>query len=230
VGERISVVIPSRGFILARCIDSVLRNLRELDVSYHITVPSGYTIPNCFNLPIQNELLVYHPDYVWIVEEDVEVPAGGLRGLLGTGGDISTIDYPFPNGFGCVAYYKGVPQWTGTGCTLIKKQVFDEIPFPWFRTDILYNQDNNGNFTQAKTGPGYKRYGGHDIHFGLTAKHLGLSIKVVPNMTAKHMKLKSLGKESDNEGQHVLTIYDRIEHPHILRRDPQKALDKRVFS
>lgn len=229
VGERISVVIPSRGLLLARCIDSVLRNLHELGVDYHLTIPSGYAIPTCFNVPIQNELIVYKPTHVWIVEEDVEVPSGGLRALLGAGGDISAIDYPFPNGYGCVAYYKGVPQWTGTGCTLIKRGVFEELAFPWFRTDIIYNKDNNGNFTQKIAAPGYKRYGGHDIHFGIIARHFGLSIKVVPNMTARHIKLKSMGKEGENEGQHSFTVYDHIQHPHVLRRDPQRALDKRVF-
>lgn len=220
----ISVVIPTRGLVVAQCISSVLDEFRRSGVTSHIVIQDGLTIPDCFNIPIQNELTLHHPDYLWLVEEDVEVPRGGLQSLLAADNDITAIDYPLANGYGCVAYYKGKPMWCGTGCTLIKRRVFQYMLKPWFRTDINYLINPNGTFT-LKEGI-QNGYGGHDIHFCITARNFGFSLGVVPSTTASHYKLIDSGQKSDNRGVHTFVVHDHILHPHVLKGDP---LDSAIF-
>lgn len=219
----ITVIIPTRGFVVAQCISSVLSSLKSSPLTSHIVFHTGDTIPDCFNKPIETAL--HDSDYIWLVEEDVEVPLFGLSSMLALDADIVAVDYPFPNGSGCVAWYNGTPMWTGTGCTLIKKRVFEMMPKPWFRTDIEYIIENNGRFREKRIdNPGYKSYGGHDIRFGLMAHKLGLTIKVVPAMTAKHWKMVKSGKPGDNNGTHEMVALDAITKRHILTKDPVLAV------
>lgn len=214
----VSVIIPTRGTVFARCIRSVMENLDSCALPHKIIFHSGDPIPDCFNIPIAQERLTRDPDYIWIVEEDIEVPAVGLYQLMQAQSDIAAIDYPFPNGYGCAAYYKGKPMWVGTGCTLIKRRVLDEIPQPWFRTDIHYLIDGKGFFREHEAKA--SGYGGHDIRFCLVAKKTGFSIDVVPSITAKHYKIEAPGKAGDNNGVHTITCYDHITKPHVLRQNP----------
>ena len=130
---KISVIIPTRGLVVAQCISSVMSELQNTDITSHIVIQEGLSIPDCFNDPIKHELSIFDPDYILIIEEDVAIPHGGLQSLLQADYDITAIDYPLSNGYGCVAWYKGKPMWCGTGCTLIKRRVFEEMLFPWFR-------------------------------------------------------------------------------------------------
>lgn len=220
LSPRVTVIIPTRGLVVAQCITSVLSSLKDTPVTSHIVLHSGDTIPDCFNKPIYAWLA--RSDYIWLVEEDVEVPYRALSHLLAADADIAAIDYPFPNGYGCVAWYEGKPMWTGTGCTLIKREVFERMTRPWFRTDIHYIIDDRGGFHEhLATVPGY---GGHDIRFGLMANSMGMSIKVVPSMTAKHWKMVKEGKPGDNTGKHEMRALDWIQHTNILKKNPVSAV------
>ena len=218
----ISAIIPTRGYIVASCIESVLDNLKDMD--YRIVFSKGHSIPDCFTIPIRDELR-FGANYIWLVEEDVEVPRYGLQSLLAADYDISAIDYPFPNGVGCAAYHKGKPLWCGTGCTLIKRRVFDGVWQPWFRTDVDYIINDDGTFTENEGV--LNKYGGHDIYFCLKARRLGFTLGVVPNITARHFKIKKMGEAGVNNGAHEFTVYDHIKKINVMKGDP---LDSDIFS
>jgi len=227
--ETIGVIIPSRGLVVAETIQSVIANVQDAGVEAYYAIPTGYNIPDCFNKPIA-DMIALHPfiQYVWIVEEDVEVPRHGLQALIKQHTDIAAIDYPFPNGYGCVAYYRGKPVWCGTGCTLINMSVFRKLQYPWFRTDVAYIIEEDGAFSRRIV-PSATRYGGHDIDFCLTAQHNGLSLSVVPDMLGKHRKLKNLGASGINNGRHEFVTYSEILKVNTLKRNPTHALDNLVF-
>lgn len=223
---KIATIVPTRGWVHAACITSVLENLDSVGIVRRPFFQTGLGIPACFNVPIQDQLLTYQPDYIWLVEEDVEVPRGGLEALLMSKADVTAIDYPFPTGYGCVGYFQGKPMWTGTGCTLIRARVFDKydgIPDPWFRGDIAYEEGEENYWKREGL---VKSYGGHDIHFGLTVQKFGFTIGVVPNMTARHWKIKKAGDSGENDGVHQFIVYDHIKHANALKNDPRLALDR----
>lgn len=218
MSNKVTIVIPTRGVIVGECIQSILQNVKEAGVEYRLITISGLSIPDCFNQGVL-EALQEPTDYIWFVEEDVITPRLGLKKLLQAEADVAVIDYPMKNGYGTVAYHNGKPMWCGTGCTLIKRNVFEKIGQPYFRTDILYEISIEGKFSERKV-PAMLRYGGHDIRFGLVVNKLGLNIKSIPNETCIHKKLISLGQAGTNSGAHTFQVLTTIEKPSILKKNP----------
>jgi len=85
---------------------------------------------------------------------------------------------------------KGIEEWedgslvevdrTGTGCLMIKMQVFDDIPSPYFQTLI----DNDGMVTL-----------GEDYNFCDKAREAGYEIYVNTNVQAEHLSEMRINKD-----------------------------------
>lgn len=223
---KVSIIIPTRGWVHAACMTSVLDNIRTAEVNTHLVIQTGLPIPDCFNVPVEEEMATFNPDYYWFVEEDVEPPFRALQALLRSQYDVTAIDYPLSTGYGCVGWYRGRPMWCGTGCTLVNARVFDMVhgvPRPWFRSDVAYEEGEDNYFRRE----GIKNtYGGHDIHFGIMVNKSGLSMGVIPNMTARHWKLKKSGEGATNTGTHEFVVYDHIAHANVLPFNPLDAIDR----
>lgn len=212
----IGLLIPSRGLIMADCVSTAIRQLSELDLIWDHRMPAGLPIPDCFNIPIATLLrdnkAVTH---VWIVEEDVVTPHNGLKRLIEMDADVSIIDYPLRNGYSTVAKSGKKVLWCGTGCTLIKRHVFERLGFPYFRTDgCFWMRDNGIHEWKPNVKPSY---GGHDIRFGVDVNNLGYTIKVVDGMTCEHLELVSMGKSANNNGSHEIKRHTKIENQTVFK-------------
>lgn len=117
-------------------------------------------------------------DYIWFVDDDLEVPHDALQRLYAHDKDIVGGWYPKKTpvlesaSLIKVGDSKGpVPldskglvniDWALTsGCTLIKTEVFKNMKYPWFYTNIKHTEDTY--FTNLATENGYKVWLDADI-------------------------------------------------------------------
>ena len=86
-----------------------------------------------------------------------------------------------------IGYKKGLTEVdsTGTGCLLVKREVFEKMPRPYF---VFTN-----SYTQGL-------YQSEDIYFLANAKKLGYPIYVDTSVTCVHMGVKGYGVEDFEKG------------------------------
>jgi len=196
---KIVAAIPTRGVIVTECIGSVLRELSQRADEWGITLGTNKPIPACHN-EVVAQALKDGADYVWLVEEDVIVPEGTLKKLLEADTDIVAADVPSRHveGLTQIAKWKGKVYWVHTGCTLIKKEVFEKLPVPWFDNTYAYEfkvEEKEVVFNKKKLKEP-EEYGGQDIHFSQTALAAGFIIKDIP-VVCTHAVVKFGSKRED---------------------------------
>lgn len=194
----IAVCIATRGLINTWCMESVLKNLEGYP--YRIYFTKDQPIPDAQNTLV-SEALAGGQDYLWFVEEDMLIPDGALTAMMAVQAPVVAVDYPMGNGYGCVCKKDGKVLWTGLGCTLIERRVFEAIGQPYFRNDQTARITNLEHMEfHIEDVP--NKYGGHDILFGLAVNKAGFTIHHLDTMTATHIKIKEYGKPGVNNGMH----------------------------
>ena len=180
----IAVVLASRGLVHSRTMQDILANVGdEREVGFYFS--HGNPIPDCQNIIIE-EALEDKPDYIFMVEDDQQLPHGILKELMETDADIAVADYPVRGNKHSVTYMHGDFQYAGLGCVLIKPSVFERLSKPYFRTDTEYVvQDGELTPTQAVMG----NHGLSDVDFWQRCIELDVDNKVI-EMTAGHYYLK----------------------------------------
>ncbi len=222
---RIAVILPSRGLMMSQTADELLQNLQGYD--YDIYFAHGLPIPLCFERPLRRALKSSE-DYthIWFVEDDMKLPESTLESMLVADKDIVAMDYPVSReGQGSVFYNaEGEVIFTGTGCLLVKREVFDALDKPYFRTDIRWNAVNYGDFIRMTassiTNPTLEGYGLHDTNFGIKLREAGYSTFIAG--TIGQRKLISLGEAGTNEGAHDIEEWQEVK-PNVLLRKFQST-------
>ena len=129
---KVVAALPTRGLIYARTLISLQRN--EID---GLAIVPGLPIPDCHNIAVK-EALKEKPTHVWIVEEDMEYPDGTLEKMLAQNAYITVCSYSL-GAFRCIYRQGGKVTFGGTGCMLVRSEVFDQIPYPWFESDKTFD-------------------------------------------------------------------------------------------
>lgn len=198
---KLAIIMPSRGLIFSETIEEVLREVRSLDCEWDIFFSHCVPIPECFNNPT-DEALAGQYTHLWFVEEDMILPQGILKELLAVGTPVVTADYPV-NGGMCITYNdKGDVMYAGTGCLLVKREVFDRLERPIWDTTHKYGPDSRLLGIRA----GYELediYGQHDIHFYMTIRGLGIPIGVAKSLCGQR-RVVEYGQRETNDGFHVI--------------------------
>lgn len=177
----VAVCLPSRALVMSRTMQDILANVQDEHVSYYFS--HGYPIPDCHNLIVE-EALKDKPDYLFLVEDDMQLPAGILKELLDADVDIALADYPVRENQHSVSYDKdGVFQYGGLGCALIKRRAILKLDKPYFSVDRSYTRD------MQQTSP-MGNHGLSDVDFYRRAIFMDLKIKVI-DTKAGHYFLKS---------------------------------------
>lgn len=203
---KVAIILPSRGLMFSQTADEILRNVKNIDHKFYFS--HGKPIPDCFEIPVKEALTDPEITHIWLVEDDMVIPPNTLKKMLDMDKAVVTANYPTTKrGDAAVLSIKGRIIYAGTGCTLVKRVVFDELKKPYFRTDIAWIPKNKGDyikFTAVKrAGEGY---GYHDVNFFMNLFRLEIPVHKLPEPLAQR-KLVALGKAGTNNGAHNIEVW-----------------------
>lgn len=216
---KIAVVFPSRGLTFSQTADELLQNLQGFE--YDIFFSHGQPIPLCFERPLKKAL---RGDYthIWFVEDDMNLPESTLEAMIILDKPVVAMDYPVSKeGQGSVLYdTDGKVVFAGTGCLLVKREVFDQIEKPYFRTDIRWNAINYGDSIRMTasnvTNPHLEGYGLHDTNFGIKLWQADIPVTIAG--TIGQRKLVELGKAGTNDGSHNIEEWHEVKPDFLLKK------------
>lgn len=174
-------------------------------------------IPDCHNT-VAAAALATGAEALLFIEEDNVPPAGALLALFELLKDctIAALDYPVWTDTGtwscvCRDSTKAI-RYCGLGCTLVRRELFDALPAPWFDSSTQFRIIRQGSTTVLQPVPTKYEYGGQDIFFCDRALRSGFTIRELEGQSAGHARVTSLGRPKTNHGAHTIETTDRIEH------------------
>lgn len=186
--NKIIAVVCTRGVIFAKTIKSLQSN----GIDGFLVIDS-LGIPDAQNEAVK-EALKTECTHIWFVEDDMEFMSGTLQKLLDTQAPIACADYPVDNGYSTIHREGELIKNCGLGCTLINRDVFEKLDYPWFRTDKSISAKDGSVLDQP-----YK-YGGQDIWFGRMAREAGYTIKQTEGLEVSHLRCAELSRNENNNG------------------------------
>lgn len=208
---KIAVILPSRGLIFSHTAEEVLKNVKGIGHKFFFS--HRKPIPECFEAPTLEALKDPEVTHLWFVEDDMILTENTLGDMLATNKAVVTANYPTTKkGNAAVLSVKGRIIYGGTGCTLVKREVFDELTAPYWRTDILWKPKNLGDCIRFSARRRIKDegYGYHDVNFFMNLFKLEIPIHKLP-YTLGQRKLVALGKAGTNQGAHKIEEWFKVE-------------------
>lgn len=206
---KIAVIFPSRGLVFSQTADELLQNLKGY--SYRIYFSHKKPIPDCFQDP--TEMALKDPDvtHLWFVEDDMILRPNTLKKLLEEDANAATADYPISkDGIGAVFYDKGRNVvFCGTGCLLVRREVFNNLNAPYFTNKVVWTPFNYGEAIKIVAHEGVSEYGAHDVTFCIKLWNNGIKIKVIKQKLGQR-KLLALGKAGSNNGAHKIETWRKV--------------------
>lgn len=208
---KVGVILPSRGLMFSQTADELLQNLKG--IPHRIYFSHRKPIPECFEKPANKALIDEDITHLWFVEDDMVLAKGTLEAMLKEDANAVTCDYPVTkDGRGAVFYDKGGRVvFCGTGCLLVKREVFFNLKTPYFTDKVKWNMQNYGESIKltAVNNDTNDGYGLHDITFSVKLWNAGIIIKVCPIRQGQR-KLLALGKSGSNDGAHKYEVWRKV--------------------
>lgn len=214
--SKVAIILPSRGLMFSRTAEDIHANHQSVDSVFYFA--HRKPIPDCFEDPTREALLDKHNTHLWFVEDDMILPDGTLEAMLAENQPVVTLDYPVTkDGKGAVLTVGGEVIYTGTGCLLVRAEVFAQLQQPYFRSDIRWTPLNYGTTVKLQ-GSMYHDggYGLHDVTFGIKLYQAGIPIHVAGKTGQR--KLLRLGKSGSNDGAHQSEQWLRIKPDYQLKK------------
>lgn len=216
--SKIAVIFPSRGLCFSRTADELLTALKGIE--HKIYFSHRKPIPECFNEPTMYALDNSSITHLLFIEDDMILPTHIVQEMLDMDKAVVVADYPVTKaGKGAVFTDQTKKTlYAGTGCALIKREVFDELQAPYFTTQYKWNVKNLGKtikFTAMRTED--KGYGLHDITFYMRLNKIGIPIHVAPTVLGQR-KLVALGKAGTNNGAHQIEEWTKVVKNYQLKK------------
>lgn len=208
---KVAVILPSRGLIFSQTADEILQNLKFIPHRFYFS--HGKPIPDCFEKPTNKALLDDDITHLWFVEDDMVLSPNILKSMIEEDVNAVACDYPVTkDGKGSVFYDAGGKVvFCGTGCLLVRREVFDSLKAPYFTDKIRWSVLNYGEAVKmvASENMDGDGYGLHDITFSIKLWKAGILIKILPIKLGQR-KLIELGKAGTNEGAHNIEVWKKI--------------------
>jgi hypothetical protein len=214
------VATPSRGLVHSRTIDAVQRAIQTaIDAGMCQPVSAGWwvlthdlPIPQCHE-QVAELALETGADLVWFVEEDVVPPQNALTVMIAAmtrrNASGAFVDYPIGANptYNCAMRWRdGTAIWCGTGCLLVKSDVFKQLTKPWFPNEHEVEITVIGEQIRLREFDKAYEYGGQDIWFTVKMRQAGMRIAYVPPEVAfaEHLELETWGEKHKNRGSHCV--------------------------
>lgn len=224
----IAVILPSRGLIFSQTAAEILNNLKGIPHKFYFS--HRKPLPECFEQPVNEALKNKEVTHLWLVEDDMILSPATLREMLELDKAVVTANYPTTsNRDAAVLTIQGRIVYAGTGCTLIKREVFDDLKKPYFRSDIMWIPKNKGDFIKfsaVKKTQNHDSYGLHDVNFFMNLYKLEIPVHAI-NRTLGQRKLIALGKAGSNNGAHQIEEWKRVKKDRYftLKKSLKKEID-----
>lgn len=213
---KVAVILPSRGLIFSQTANEIIDNVKGIPHKFFFS--HGKPIPQCFEEPTERALREPDITHIWFVEEDMVLPPDTLRQMLEADANAITCDYPVTKaGHGSVFRDQGGHiVFCGTGCLLVRRDIFSSLNKPFFTDKVRWTMLNYGEavkFTGMYADTGY---GTHDITFCVKLWNTGVTIQSLDTKLGQR-KLISLGKTGSNNGAHKVEVWKKIKKDLRLR-------------
>jgi len=190
----IGVVLPTRGMVFTETIQGIIDSFDD----YKLYMSHNLPTPDSFNT-LTNQAVDDGCDRIFITNDDVVVTPDIVDNLL-TDSPVTFCEVPLTEEFsGYYTNHKGEVTMVGTSCLMVKREVFESLKRPYFRTDIRY-VDIGGEEHEIKDP---KAWGGEEAYFSRKVREAGYNFVHVPGR-ARHLRLLKLGKHHSNEGLHEI--------------------------
>lgn len=229
---KIAVCLPSRGTVYSQTVDEILRELKSFGADWEIYWSHANPIPDCFNIVTEQALKDKDVTHLWYVEEDMVLPKGILKHMISemveNNWTIVASDYPLIDVPSRTIYRDpyGAAYFTGCGCTIVQKKVFNILSKPYWRTDVEWNIEIKDDYLLVK--PKWvkdtsKVYGYQDITFGLSL-YLKNNPIMVSSMSCGQRKMTHEGGKDNNNGHHVIKEYINISKRRMFEQQKDNEL------
>lgn len=201
---KLGVILASRGLMFSETLEQLLGELKDFD--YKIFWSHGRSLPDCFNIPVEEAIKDPEVFAVLICEDDMIIPRGILKRMFAKHYPVVALDYPFKNNGDATMLHDpaGNAIYSGTGFILIAKAILERLPKPIFRTDTAWDTMIKGDtlvFWPRKLNK--IAYGLHDVNLGITL--FANDVPILPMATtAGQRKLVKLGEKNTNKGAHEI--------------------------
>lgn len=137
--------------------------------------------------------LKMNPTHILMIDDDQTIPNAGWTKLLGACTDIAVIDTPPKETDQQNVHYNpdGTIAYCTISCSMIKREVFEKLPRPWFdsKYDFQPSGTKNGKIIFHKLDKSTDNNVGEDIYFVRNAIEAGFDTNVVPDIKCKHFDL-----------------------------------------
>ena len=189
--------ICSRGLVFSKTIEATDMNMLAVEGDWFRLFTHDKPIPDAQN-EIVEKALIFSPEWLWFVEEDIQPPVQALKTMLEYGKicDVVTTRYRLKGGSQCGAESMGEVKFTGVGCTLIRASVFSKIGKPYFFSGNVYDTD------LKKVGVDPALYGQQDVYFFARLKEMEIPFHTITNFTPDHLRVAEYGDIRNNVGYH----------------------------
>lgn len=208
---KVGIILPSRGLVFSQTADEILQNVKGIPHRFFFS--HRQPIPLCFEKPTNRALLDETITHLWFIEDDMVLEPNVLASMLAADANAVACDYPVTkDGRGSVFYDQGGQVvFCGTGCLLVKREVFDSLKAPYFTDKIRWTMLNYGESIKmvASKNQRGEGYGLHDITFCVKLWKAGILIKVLPTKLGQR-RLIALGKAGTNDGAHNIEVWTKI--------------------
>lgn len=204
--------MPSRGLEFTEVEEYIEKERRLNPHDIQVYRSHNLPIPECLNVLVE-QAFNDGAEMFYFIEDDTVPPDESLNKLLESNHDIVAIDYGQMGGKSTItrSSIDNRILFTGFGCTMIKRKVFEGMEKPWFRSDKALSLPS---LTWGDVDP-LTSYGLHDVNFGFKARELGFTIEQIEG-ECKHLKLIALNTTGTNNGCHDIGEKEKISKPQTL--------------
>lgn len=182
---RVIICVPSRGLCHSRTIDDLLKNMLNcMGVEVQFVFSHGRPQPDAQNYLVE-EALKHEPDYLWFIDDDMQLPETMLGDMLALEQPFVVAHYPVAKDQDALHIRNGKFESAGMGCVLITPEIIQKLEQPYFRCDTVYIWEAE-HLQPYPANPDKLYHGLHDVDFFQRLLTLGYEPAIVETQAGQY--------------------------------------------